>query len=86
MQRSTTALLGFALACSLAAWLLFRWWLRLIQVDFAACLAPVVPAGVDCSHAPQFHSAMGFAIVAIALFLVAATRGVITWMKHRQPR
>ncbi|MGH8083737.1 MAG: hypothetical protein ACREPV_00480 [Lysobacter sp.] len=62
----------------------FWWWTRLMAADFEACVSPVVPEGVDCSHDLQFMAAAVFAIIALTLLLSLLIRRVREYFARRQ--
>ena len=76
MSSYSKVVIGVSVVSGLLAVGSFWWWTRLMAADFQACLLPVVPAGVDCSHSLQFNAAMLFAIIAMTLLLSLLIRRV----------
>ena len=62
----------------------FWWWTRLMAADFEACLSPVVPEGVDCSHDLQFVGAVVFAFIALTLLLSLVIRRIREYFARRR--
>ena len=84
MQPSMKTLLAALITSSTAAVLSFWWWSSLIARDFSACVANSLPVGVDCDHDPQMYAALFFASLALAILLVAVTRGSKAYLSSRQ--
>ncbi|GAB2628752.1 hypothetical protein [Novilysobacter erysipheiresistens] len=76
MSRYSKVVIWLSIVSGLLAVGSFWWWTRLMAADFEACLLPVVPAGVDCSHDLQFGAAVVFAIIALTLLLSLLIRRV----------
>lgn len=84
MSRYSKVVIGLAVVSGLLAAGSFWWWTRLMAADFEACLLPVVPEGVDCSHDLQFAAATGFAIIALTLLLSLVIHRVREYFARRR--
>lgn len=84
MQKATRVVLGLAAVSALLAIVSFWWWTRLMAADLPACMAPPVPAGVDCRHDPQFLAGMVFTITCLGLLLSLLVRHVRVRLARRR--
>lgn len=84
MSRYSKAVISLSVVSGVLAVGSFWWWTRLMAADFEACITPVVPEGVDCSHDPQFSAAVVFAIIALTLLLSLVIRRVREYFARRR--
>lgn len=84
MSRYSKAVIWLSGVSGLLAVASFWWWARLMAADFEACIAPVVPEGVDCSHDLQFAAAMVFAIITLTLLLSLMVRRIREYFARRR--
>lgn len=84
MSSYNKAVLWLSLVAGLLAAGSFWWWTRRVAANFEACVSPVVPKGVDCSHDLQFNAAVIFAIIALTLLLSLLIRRVREYFAGRR--